>query len=762
MVLRINNGFRMLLFCLLAIMLLISKTGKADNNTESNIESASYLSIQSTDTSPGLVITDVTVFPEPIVGTVVVMRLNITSTISSSEADLLIELPDGIQLIAGSLSWHGSLSANQPYTHEISLMVLDDGDWHIAIGANLPTSPVTYIGDMYYFYIVSSISSAQVLSEAEFITQNRIVWPGYENHIPLLPPDNEQSLMPGTPGTITIHGDLSYSAVERDCRPTESCSITVSNQLGRSVVELWDITVFPTGGYWTLLGTVRADDNGFYSITVPNVDPDGSRGIDPALRIYADDAERVHVVDTSDYRYFTVAPGGETPIGTNMPDGVFRYDHHIPATSRVAQALYIFDKLANQGYGFLESEVAWGNSDKLEVNYPGDCDILSDTQNSCYTGQITITAVNGYQPDVILHEYGHFVLSRYWGDPNVILACATVTPPFSHNFVTPLNDTCAWSEGWADFFEMVVQNDPDYFGNTGLLSGEMPSRPITAPGGDPGPYDIWEAVIIAVLWDIYDSPSTTEPFTSFDTMTDGFDGVASHGIWTISTDNTQGDPPRTLAEFYQAWEGMRGADCVVSAIFNHWQLLYAPLSFELSAQVAPANTGTVIADPAPDCPEAKYSEGSSVALSAIPDSGYYFYHWAGDMSGATNPDDLVMDADKTIKAQFGVATLTPTPTATATPTPTRTPTLIPPSVYYLIPATVSHISQIIEPSGSTVSCTVSSNQLSCNGNVAAENSYYDHGAKIVFQPYTGGGTVVGFALTQLSAMGSSLYKTGIC
>lgn len=101
---------------------------------------------------------------------------------------------------------------------------------------------------------------------------------------------------------------------------------------------------------------------------------------------------------------------------------------------------------------------------------------------------------------------------------------------------------------------------------------------------------------------------------------------------------------------------------------------------------------------------------------------------------------------------------TPSPTSTATATPTPTPTASP--VYYLVPATAASIDQIIEPAGSTVTCNLSSNTLVCSGNVASGNDWYDHGAKIVFQSYTGRGTVVGFAVTQLSAGGISQYKTG--
>ncbi len=47
-----------------------------------------------------------------------------------------------------------------------------------------------------------------------------------------------------------------------------------------------------------------------------------------------------------------------------------------------------------------------------------------------------------------------------------------------------------------------------------------------------------------------------------------------------------------------------------------------------------------------------YDDGTSVTLTATPDSGFEFTGWSGDASGTTNPLTITMDADKTITATF--------------------------------------------------------------------------------------------------------------
>jgi hypothetical protein len=47
-----------------------------------------------------------------------------------------------------------------------------------------------------------------------------------------------------------------------------------------------------------------------------------------------------------------------------------------------------------------------------------------------------------------------------------------------------------------------------------------------------------------------------------------------------------------------------------------------------------------------------YCVGSEAVIEAIPDEGFGFSHWSGDASGTDNPMTIVMDSDKSIKANF--------------------------------------------------------------------------------------------------------------
>ncbi|MFL2632583.1 MAG: lectin-like domain-containing protein [Candidatus Marivariicella sp.] len=52
-----------------------------------------------------------------------------------------------------------------------------------------------------------------------------------------------------------------------------------------------------------------------------------------------------------------------------------------------------------------------------------------------------------------------------------------------------------------------------------------------------------------------------------------------------------------------------------------------------------------------------YSSGSVVKLTAVPDTGYYFTGWSGDVTGTDNPIDVTVGSEKEITATFEILVL---------------------------------------------------------------------------------------------------------
>ena len=125
-------------------------------------------------TPPGfpLKIRGISVSPEPIIGQVATLHVEVMSTDDEPDATILIELPEGVKLVDGDLMWQGTLTANQPLTHEVSICVLYEGDWRLRIVAHSQLSEDSSYQDAESLHIQSTTESARAILGSDYrITQ---------------------------------------------------------------------------------------------------------------------------------------------------------------------------------------------------------------------------------------------------------------------------------------------------------------------------------------------------------------------------------------------------------------------------------------------------------------------------------------------------------------------------------------------------------------------------------------------------------------
>lgn len=609
-----------------------------------------------------LQIVNLSVSPEPLVGQLVTLRIEIMSIYDESNVTIWVVLPEGVELVAGSLEWQGSLTANHIQSHELSIRVIQEGDWELRIGAFSTLSANNGYQDTETLHLISDFNSTNIVPGREYrITQPPDGMPG-----PTIPAKDISITSLSNPGTgqVTIEGQFKFEATEIKSKGPGNL---VTNDVERAKVEVWDAEA--TGDRRLRVMTYDPQTKK-YSATMPNIDSDGT-GIDPFLKFYTTDEERVEVVDQfGDPYFYDYDSYKET--GLDLTDGVYPVSFTLNK-SQFTQALYIFDKTSNDAYDFLQRKApSWGGETHwVQINYPEGC-VGNDSGDPCFTGQIFIPDAEGYEPDVILHEYGHFVLSNYISVSSIIDACLLIG--FKHDMWKPTNITCAWSEGWANFLEMAVQNEADYRGYN--LEDVETDLQHNVTGSYP---EVYEGVVSATLWDFFETPASGVS-ENWDESADGFNGPIDNGIWHFSTTYFPIDvpvrPPLTLAEFWNVWRNERpNGACLGSVILQHHKLDdFEPFVRTLTTSVSPSGGGSISINPAPNCPGNTYEEGTNITLNANPASGFAFQQWLGDATGSVNPLSVVMDTDKNIIADFNnpTPTVTSTPTATTTPTPTAT------------------------------------------------------------------------------------------
>jgi hypothetical protein len=98
-----------------------------------------------------------------------------------------------------------------------------------------------------------------------------------------------------------------------------------------------------------------------------------------------------------------------------------------------------------------------------------------------------------------------------------------------------------------------------------------------------------------------------------------------------------------------AWQRQRSD--FLGAMWDTYRAQYGPVWSMSPALSVKAAGGEVTKDP----DQATYVLGDRVVLSAIPEPGYEFVGWSGDLTGSENPATIIMHADRLIKARFSAA-----------------------------------------------------------------------------------------------------------
>jgi hypothetical protein len=114
------------------------------------------LSSACTPSSFPLELTQITVTPDPIVGQIVILHIEVMSTRDEKDAIIRVTLPEEVKLVEGELIWEGQLLANQPQVHELSICVEQEGNWRVWISTASRLAENSSYGDSEIIHLKSS------------------------------------------------------------------------------------------------------------------------------------------------------------------------------------------------------------------------------------------------------------------------------------------------------------------------------------------------------------------------------------------------------------------------------------------------------------------------------------------------------------------------------------------------------------------------------------------------------------------------------
>ncbi|NIM17120.1 MAG: M28 family peptidase [Candidatus Aminicenantes bacterium] len=118
------------------------------------------------------------------------------------------------------------------------------------------------------------------------------------------------------------------------------------------------------------------------------------------------------------------------------------------------------------------------------------------------------------------------------------------------------------------------------------------------------------------------------------------------GSFTVPTSTITGDTRMRVSMSYSTYPPMCG-----TFTYGEVEDYTANISAACTQYTLTTNTvgnGNITLNPT----GGTYCEGTVVTLTAVPDTGWQFDNWSGDLSGSTNPTTITMNADKNVTANF--------------------------------------------------------------------------------------------------------------
>lgn len=339
------------------------------------------------------------------------------------------------------------------------------------------------------------------------------------------------------PGEVTVQGSLHYYDRDDLYTPARSMKVYLYDDDGDPGFDESD----------DLLMTTVTSDQGIFQFSPQlNWDQDDTsatptdRNLDLYVIWETDDptsGQRVTNFNDWAYKFNSVTQ-------VDVADGTANFNYFVPNDADWEPTVWIFQDML-RGWKYIH-DITSGDPGTASARWERDENSFLPCTSSCCWPYSPINGIfisHQYRvsSDVVLHELGHHYMYNamgawWWSDIGDMLAC------LSHGIQEQENPLCAWAEGWATFYALVVNGDACFDWDNLPCGGatiNLETPTWGTAGWDDG--DEVEGRVTGALYDI------------FDVTDDGIDH-AHFGfmpIWEIAGDAAA---EYAFAEFWNKWQ----------------------------------------------------------------------------------------------------------------------------------------------------------------------------------------------------------------
>ena len=463
-----------MLLLISALVLILPTYGFIVSNSNSNLTSVS--DVMTKDIYKG----SFSLIGSATVNSTAELNLTLEPIVDAPNTSIEIILPEGIKLVNGNLTWREDLKQGKKFEINVSIMPTEGGA--SLISAWIENEKLEGF-NRYYFIDINvtggNIPAYKLVYETTLIkieeNLNKFVQLNYSKNI--------SNPLPSA-SIASISGQINYLDLQNSPHPVRKAVIGIANAAD------------------TILSVTNTDLNGYF--TFSNVD--------------------ISTYNQLHFWVFTDTEFSDTDAGEVTNANGVTYGFRVPTTgsktispgsNNLGTLPSIPLNLAWNAYDHLVTVYKWFSDTTGYANPRVTLQFPSGNWPSACRQTIYLPTITDYdsvgQYQVIYHEFAHTVMYSVYSP---LSGCNFETtcgyPP--HNFYSKTCEGAAIIEGWAEFIQAAVENDPTKASDWDVCSSGTnknieDNNWYRGPDCDTGTYqgNIIEGAAASIWWDIFDS-----------------------------------------------------------------------------------------------------------------------------------------------------------------------------------------------------------------------------------------------------------------
>ena len=410
------------------------------------------------------------------------LTLEIVPDIDLEDTHIVFRLPWGIEHIDGKAEVDlGAVQASDIRTVTINVRmtgIAEVRNLHVVVSAN---SSGNSLSKVYYLPPESGVIDQHIatgIANIEGIGSPVAVIGGNEAF-----PPSEKISVEEYCSSIWVHGTFFYENEDLGMSPVRN-----------ALVEVYDLDETQQNPTYQFLGSTYTDYSGLFSLNVDGVDEVGGRDLYVTIWSISEPAEVIYLISESEGYCYYWAPdvyhdvqGSELDIGNSL----------IRINSPALQAM---DAVIDER-DWIYKRTSWERP-CIVIVWPDPRP--PDKAWPCSIGDGILLPEDHalWDHNTVYHEYGHCVQWNLYGG---------MWPPsgitdMNHTIISEKDGGFALMEGWAEFMQCAVDDDPDalytvYSGHAGNIETNDFYNWLDTGDTDG---EIIEGSVASILWDIYD------------------------------------------------------------------------------------------------------------------------------------------------------------------------------------------------------------------------------------------------------------------